>query len=229
MFLFAHVGITVGVALAAQVSRLGRQVEPAYSLGSSVGSSADRGADLGGRHCFRRWASRKWRQCPNPQLDYRLIAVGSVLPDVDKFIGLALFQDFDRSFFHTLAFFLALLILGAFLSRRNADSRGLQAAYCCGMHLVLDQMWLRPGTLLWPVSGWNPTQGKLPIPEFGDQMVRSLTTDWGQIVPEVVGLAVLLWLALGLVRRGAVAKFLQMGRIASVAPDPKQQVASKTR
>jgi len=109
-------------------------------------------------------------------IDYRLILVGSVLPDVDKFIGLELFHRFDRSIFHSIFWLLLIAAMGVWVFRRFGDTRGLQLTYCWVIHLILDQMWLKPNVLLWP---WYsiPSGGNFGVSEFEAYAVHSFTTD----------------------------------------------------
>jgi hypothetical protein len=215
VFLFAHIGITVAVALAAeQVCRQRLEPLPGKLGDDSSSNSRAAGASLELPTGTRAASRRYWRALRNT-IDYRLIAVGSVLPDVDKFIGLEVFQRFDRSVFHSLLCFLLLVVIAVWTFRRYRNTAGLQMTYCWVLHLVLDQMWLQPGIFLWPVYS-IPSGGNFGVADFEGYMAHSLTTDPSQFVPELLGLAIAIWFAKHLVERRQVMAFLRMGRISGV-------------
>jgi membrane-bound metal-dependent hydrolase YbcI (DUF457 family) len=96
-------------------------------------------------------------------LDYRFIALGALLPDlIDKPIGRILFAESvasGRLVAHTLVFVIFMFFVGYALYRQRGDSRVVQMAGACGMHLVEDRMWTSPVTLLWPMLGWGFPEG----------------------------------------------------------------------
>jgi hypothetical protein len=97
-------------------------------------------------------------------LDYRFIALGALLPDlIDKPIGRILFAESVASgylFAHSLVFVIVISIVGYALYRQRGDSRVVQVAGASFLHLVEDQMWKSPVTLLWPALGWEFPHGK---------------------------------------------------------------------
>lgn len=107
-------------------------------------------------------------------IDYRLLALGSILPDIiDKPLWLFVLPealDATRLIAHTLWFPILLLI-----GWRLGAARGLNFLLPLGigsaLHLVLDGMFTMPATLLWPFMGWVFVDGGhtdlfsgLPIP-----------------------------------------------------------------
>lgn len=91
-------------------------------------------------------------------LDYRLLMVGSLLPDLmDKPVGQFLLKEVfhsGRIMGHTLLFSLVLLGLGLWRYRRGKEgflSLGVGSLF----HLALDQMWGEPAVLWWPLMGWS--------------------------------------------------------------------------
>lgn len=230
MFFFAHIGITVGTAIAVEhASSFVGLKHASYSGSSPQGTSLVPRTTSG----WQRWTEparfRLRRYGFTNHLDYRLIAVGSVLPDVDKFIGLEAFGRFDRSIFHTLLWFVLLIAAVTVLFRRTGDTRGLQLAYCWAMHLVLDAMWTNPQLLLWPFLGSMPAGGEFGIPEFQSYAEQALTTDWHQFVPELIGLTVVLWLAVKLIRGGRLAEFLRTGRLGNIGAETSRLAAPNGR
>lgn len=96
-------------------------------------------------------------------LDYRVLLLGSMLPDfIDKPIGLALTIE-GRNVAHTLLFAvtltlgLTLLLLSRRLGPAGSQRLTLLWPLSLGVwtHLLLDRMWEMPHTVLWPFLGWG--------------------------------------------------------------------------
>ena len=142
-------------------------------------------------------------------LDYRFIALGALLPDlIDKPIGRILFAESvasGRLVGHTLVFILILLIGGYVLLKQRGDNRGVQVAGASFLHLVEDQMWKSPVTLLWPALGWEFPHGSA----YGSFTNYVLDASSSCLVPklsigfvsEVVGFFVLVGILLWYLRR----------------------------
>ena len=148
------------------------------------------------------------------RLDFRLVLLGSMLPDIlDKPIGgIFLFETFrnGRIFGHTLCFLLFLLALG-FLRRRSAP---LILSFGTFMHLLLDKMWLCPQTLLWPAFGLRFPEVQEEdfialIPEF----LARLTSDPEVFIPEIIGGSILAWFAVRLFQTRSIRAFLKNGLV----------------
>jgi hypothetical protein len=98
----------------------------------------------------------------SPMVDYRLVALGSLLPMLDLTTG-------TFSGLHTLAGSVAALgvvMLGT-MRRRLARRRLLGVPIGLFCHLVLDGTWTRTKLFWWPASGWArpenpPEQGHSP-------------------------------------------------------------------
>ena len=98
-------------------------------------------------------------------IDYRLILLGSMLPDIiDKPLGIWLL-DTGRSIGHTLVFGSVLVAAGFTLYAWRCSTGLLGLSFASVIHLVLDQMWLAPRTLLWPAYGWSFERGD--VEEWG--------------------------------------------------------------
>lgn len=89
-------------------------------------------------------------------IDYRIVALGSILPDMlDKPLKWFLFREQlpdDHVFGHTLAFSAALLAAGAALARRG-EPRLLWLGLGSATHPFIDPVLKEPRTLFWPLLG----------------------------------------------------------------------------
>jgi hypothetical protein len=147
-------------------------------------------------------------------IDYRVIFVGSLLPDVvDKPLGILLLPQLlelnSRTIGHTLAFNFALLVTGLLLLTLKHTYTPIVLAVSSAGHLVLDQMWQAPQTLLWPFLGWRFPLGLSSLDEW---LMFQLTAQW-LAIPEVIGLLVLVWFASQAYRRRTILRFLKTGAI----------------
>lgn len=185
MLLFGHPGITLGVAtvLAHAVNIRGRK--------TSMFTSLSRYADI------------------------RLLLVGSLLPDIiDKPVGHYFFRDTfnnGRIFSHTLLFLILISAVGFYLYRRHRQVWMFTLAAGTFMHLVLDEMWITPATLFWPVLGF--TFEKAEINNWLSNIFRELFSSPVVYIPEAIGLAILLWFGLVVVRRKKFRVFLRYGKV----------------
>lgn len=177
MYLLGHTGISLGVAWAAS-----------FALGEQREISP-----------YPRWS--RWR------VDYRLVIVGSMLPDlIDKPLGMWILADLfsnGRVVSHTLAFNLLLIAIGIALILWRNNSGWLTLGLASSGHLLLDQMWREPSTLLWPFYG-------LPFPRldlagYPLQWVQALYTSPSIYVPEILGGAILFVFALRLAHKRGLA------------------------
>jgi hypothetical protein len=114
----------------------------------------------------------------DPRIDYRLVAVGALLPDaVDGAFG-------GARAMHSLplaVLALAVVMLGT-VGQRQRRRRLLALPIGMFMHLVLDGMWARTDVFWWPFTGWAFED--TPLPSF-DRPLLLL------VVMEVVGLVAL--------------------------------------
>ena len=98
-----------------------------------------------------------WLVFRDPAIDYRLVVVGALLPDlVDAPFG-------GARVLHTLVASVVLLV-GVMLAtrhRRRARRRLLAVPIGTFLHLVLDGMWTRTETFWWPFLG-RTLDGRLP-------------------------------------------------------------------
>ena len=88
----------------------------------------------------------------DPTMDYRLVAVGAILPDL---VGRPA---------HSVLFSVALLVgvMAATRGKRDARRRWLALPIGTFMHLVLDGMWARTGVFWWPLLGGSGDWDGIP-------------------------------------------------------------------
>ena len=149
------------------------------------------------------------------QVDIRVLLIGSLLPDiVDKPIGIYLFRNTfstGRIFCHTLLFLILITIAGIYLYRSRTKVWLLVLSFGMLIHLLLDQMWLVPRTLLWPLYGFHfPPED---VSEWGREMLHALRTDPGTYVPEIIGGVILAWFIWTLARDSKFCAFIKNGRV----------------
>ncbi len=232
MWFFAHAGLTLGISVVAEhltghlqpeASPSNRQVDRTLALANiRSGSELQLPPVAGGSEGAKAWPGLSLARLAIPRLwpsfDYRLVIIGAILPDLDKFAGLLLFNNFDRAFLHSLFSLLLLLAAGAAWGIWLGDSRVLQLGWCWAIHLFLDQMWRRPTLFLWPFTGWDFRGARVEPGEVAEWMAYSLANDMGYLVPEVAGAAIVAGLLLWLVWHGRLGVFLRTGRAGAAHP-----------
>ena len=143
-----------------------------------------------------------WSVFKDTALDYRLVMLGAVLPDlVDAAFGGARYA-------HTLLGSVAFLVIVMLATRGRRLLRRRLLALPIGTfcHLLLDAMWARNRTFWWPFLGRRFSGGGIP------SLHRPLAL---VVVEELVGLAALAW-CWGRFRLGEPprrAAFLRTGRL----------------
>ncbi|MFC2069984.1 metal-dependent hydrolase [Chloroflexota bacterium] len=147
------------------------------------------------------------------RIDYRLVMVGSILPDIiDKPIFLLFGNTVTlsgRDYAHTLLFNLGLLI-GGLILYRYGKAWLFVISLSSLMHLILDRIWNCPKVLLWPLLG--------PLP--GGETTGWVSERWYSIftvpeayIPEIIGLVILAAFLYKLVRSKKVTGFIIGGVI----------------
>lgn len=209
MLLFGHPGITLGVAVLLNglwSQRRGRRTGLEDNAQPHQETSVTPDGANGGASRFLT-LSRK--------IDIRLLLLGSLLPDlIDKPVGQILFRENisnGRVFAHTLLFLVILSLVGFYLYRQHGKSWLLVLSFGTSAHIVLDEMWLVPQTLLWPLYG--SSFDKLDLTRWTGDIFYALFHEPAVFVPELIGLVVLLWLAWQIVRAKSIYSFLRYGRV----------------
>jgi hypothetical protein len=100
--------------------------------------------------------------------DYRLLAVGAMLPDfIDKPLALLLFTDSQstQNIAHSFLFHMVILTATLLWWRR-----ALPYTLAFNGHLLADHMWYHTETFWWPLFGWDVFWGYKPMNTPGDML-----------------------------------------------------------
>lgn len=212
MLILGHAGITLGVAVL-----LKSTLASNYSLQPRVSRVVERDESTPRMQSAQNGPSRgraKWLTFLR-KIDVRLLLIGSLLPDIiDKPVGTFFFRDSlsnGRIFCHTLVFLLLITLAAFYLYRSHGKAWLLILSFGTFTHLICDQMWLTPQTLLWPVYGW--AFPKYDLTNWLQNILYALRTDPGVYVPELVGAVLLVWFAVVIVRRKKVYALLKDGQV----------------
>ena len=208
MLFFGHLGITAGVSKACDILLSMTKPGGSYQLSDNIGSrlviSRER-SDL--RHVISRI------QAGIGLIDYRLVLLGSLLPDIiDKPVFLLIGDSASlsgRDYAHTLLFNLALFVSGMVLFRYRKPGL-LIISFSSFMHLVLDQMWGSSVILLWPLMGPLPhgeTSGWLADRFQGLFLYPQV------YIPEIIGLLVIFFFTYRVTKKKGITDFLKEGVI----------------
>ena len=113
----------------------------------------------------------------DPRFDYRLLAVGAVLPDIVDW-------PTDWRVMHSVVTSIVVLALVMFVSIGRKPYRKVLLGLPIGMflHLVFDGAFTSVEMFWWPIGGWDFSAGELPVVARG----------WWNLPLEVVG-AFALW------------------------------------
>lgn len=149
-----------------------------------------------------------WAVFQSPALDYRLVALGAVLPVIEV--------PFGAGPLHSLLAPTAVLtiVMLATRGRRLARRRWLGIPIGMYLHLVLDLSWTRSETFWWPALGV----------EFGEGRAFELDSGIWSLVMEVVAVLVGVWAygRFGLDDAGRRSRFLRTGQLdRSVMGEPR--------
>lgn len=150
-----------------------------------------------------------------PNIDYRVVMLGAMLPDIiDKPIGAYFFRSTfhnSRIFSHSLLFSILMIILGSCYFYKHKNNNIFILGVCSFIHQVLDSMWLYPGILYWPLYGWKfPTR---PEGNWVESSLGKLLTDPYVYVPEIIGAVIAVYYIGRLISKGSIREFLKYGRL----------------
>jgi len=212
MLIFGHVGITLGTSLA--LSGLQGILHPAITtknkkeapLSSSSNKGQSNNHSMGNRSSFVSLVKR---------VDIRALLVGSLLPDIiDKPVGQWLFGEYfsnGRIFSHTLLFLILITISGLLIYRYYGKTWFLFLSFGTFMHLILDEMWRAPGTLLWPILGRE--FDRIDLSDWVGGMWYNLFTNPTVYVSELIGLFIISWFLWKLLRMRTFYSLVRYGRV----------------
>jgi inner membrane protein len=189
MLFFGHIGITLGAAAVAAQAVTRHKANPA--------------------------TKEAWFVPLARYVDIRLLIVGSMLPDIiDKPIGIYFFGGTfhnGRIFAHTLLFFVLISAAGYYLYKSRRQWWMLTLTAGTLMHLALDEMWQVPGTLFWPVMGFKFPQ--IELEGWITNLLKRLLSSPYLYVSETIGLVVLVWFAIWVIRQKKVRAIIRHGKI----------------
>jgi hypothetical protein len=138
----------------------------------------------------------------DPAIDYRLIAVGALLPDP---IDAALRQGIGPLHSVVTAVVVLIVVMLATIGRRTLRRQVLAIPIGLFAHLVLDNAWSTTSSFWWPLAG-DLGNRSLPVVDRGPVVVA---------IQELIGLAVGVWLyrRFQLHRPALRTQFFKTGRI----------------
>jgi inner membrane protein len=197
MLLFGHIGITAAAACASD------------KLFPDTASYRD---SSGVRYRLSSLVDRLRNSSGN--IDYRMVIIGSMLPDIiDKPVFLILrdhgFSLSGRDFAHTLLFSLLLLAGGLVLLRYHKAWMMLLALGTL-THLVLDSIWGNPVTLFWPLlGGFRAGETEYWLTDIWNMLISTPDV----FIPEVTGLVIVLFLGFRIIRDKDIFKFIRYGTV----------------
>lgn len=212
MLIFGHTVITLAAAVLLNGALARRYTLPTRrdELGGNPPPSPEKLSRQG-----RSSSAVSWLTSLAYRVDIRLLLIGSLLPDiVDKPVGLFLFRDTfssGRIFCHTLLFLIVITLAGLYLYRSRKKTWLLVLSFGTFMHLILDQMWLTPRTLLWPLYGFSFE--RIDPTHWTWDMFHALLTNPMVWISELVGAAIVIWFVWLLVRRRTFRTFLRNGQV----------------
>ena len=203
MLLLAHIGITLGVALA------GDQI---FNLCQKHSSPTSPTAEASGTE--DQTSATLQTSVARNLFDFRFWIIGSILPDlIDKPVGHFLFQQAfhnnGRIFSHTLLFFLVIFAIGLYLGISRKKMWLLALSLGVLVHLVLDSLWTTPRTLFWPLLGWNFPYS--PDYNWTMAILWEYVHDPRAYIPELIGLPFIIWFIYKLIHEKRLGSFLRHG------------------
>jgi len=149
------------------------------------------------------------------KMDLRILLIGAMLPDIiDKPIGSFLFDDIFRNgriFAHTLLFLLILMFAGFYYYKKKGHSWLIILSLGSFIHLLQDQIWLMPRTLLWPLYGWTFDKLDFTGTEWLKMLYYELRSDVTVYVPEIIGGVIIIAFLLILVHQHKLKLFIKNG------------------
>jgi hypothetical protein len=214
MLAFAHTGITLGAAVL--VAGGLRKSNLLKRIGDGAVESPRRFPKSALFLLIRpvRQAS-SWLTALGKSIDIRLLFIGSLLPDiVDKPLGHLFFIEAlsnGRVFGHTLLFFIIIALVGLYLYRSRSQLWLSMVAFGTLLHLILDQMWQTPQTLLWPVFGFAFPREDMT--GWAQDTLQALLTNPAVYIPEVIGAGIIALFGWFLLRRKQILAFIRRGEI----------------
>jgi len=217
VLLFGHTGITLAAAVL-----LNRTLPQSHNLPTRTYELRGKSPLSHQKPYPQNRSSRviSWLTSLADRIDIRLLLIGSLLPDlIDKPIAWFFFRETfsnDRIFSHTLIFLIVIALSGLYLYWNRNKTWLLVLSFGTLTHLILDAMWRTPRTLLWPLYGFSFVRYDLAafnLSSLIQGIFHTLLTYPAICIPELVGLAVVIWFAWLLTRRRTLYAFIRHGRV----------------
>ncbi len=213
MLLFGHAGITLGTAVLLNgiLTKIQTIVTKTNQLKEQPQASTR-------TPVYRSSSSSSvppWFTSLADRIDIRLLLIGSLLPDIiDKPIGRFLFRETYNNgsiFCHTLLFLIVITAGGLYLYRYRNKTWLLALSFGTFIHLILDGMWLAPQTLLWPLYGFSFE--RIDVNSWIQHLFYNLLNKPVVGIPELVGVAIIVWFVWLLVHRRTLYAFIRSGQV----------------
>ncbi|CAB4752613.1 unannotated protein [freshwater metagenome] len=149
-----------------------------------------------------------WAVFQSPALDYRLVAVGAVLPVLESPFGAGPLHSLLAPTL-TLA-----VVMIATQRRRLVRRRWLGLPIGMYMHLVLNFAFTRTATFWWPFLGTSFSPGRAP----------ELSRGWWAVLMELCGVAVGVWAyrRFGLQDSSRRSQFFRTGQLSRSVMGPRK-------
>jgi len=124
-----------------------------------------------------------WYVFRDPAFDYRLLAVGALVPELD--VVLAGSAGLAMRWMHSLVFSVLLLVVVMLATAGRKPVRRLLLGLPIGtfLHLMFDGAWATTNVFWWPFGGWDWERARLPAAQRG----------WWNVILEGVGLVIVGW------------------------------------
>jgi membrane-bound metal-dependent hydrolase YbcI (DUF457 family) len=210
VFIFGHIGITLGAAVII-AGALHRSKKSTFQSDSPAHPAA--APDVTTKLTPGSSTLVSWIESLSSFMDVRLLVVGSMLPDIiDKPLGFFGFGD-GRSITHTLLVTIILLAVAAFLYLRYHRTWLLAIAAGTVCHVLLDGMWNSLYVFYWPAYGW--TFPDKIFSSFWSIWVESLLHNPAAFIPESLGVIVVIGLFWWLMGSRKFFSLIVRGRINS--------------
>lgn len=211
MLVLGHAGITLGsaVLLSGAITAIRSQKS---AQGNKAASSDSPQAPVTPDSSRSRPAA--WLTSLARYIDIRLLLIGALLPDIiDKPLGLIFSESLSntRTISHTLLFIAVISLGGLLLYRYKRKNWLLVISLGAAAHLILDQMWQTPETLLWPFFGFAFVNRD--ISGYVSGIFESLATKPEVYIPEIIGGLILVWFAWEVLRRRKLTAFIKYGQL----------------
>lgn len=151
-------------------------------------------------HIATTWAVALALQKNKPKLarlDYRLLAVASMLPDfIDKPLAVSVFTEAETSQLVAHSIFVhAIILVGALLFSRKS----LPYVLAFSGHLILDRMWHHTETFWWPLFGWNVFWKfkSMNTPESMLSVYIDIITRYPRVwIIEIIAIVTIMWITI---------------------------------